>query len=118
MDLVCKELLVFREGLMKSQPASTLKELKKQIAPPEGVRRGKQMKTFDEPFPDEGTQLYDGDGDDLDKDVEESNGSDEKNSLDKPEEATTETEEPVPAVPENLVTGSWHLKLSLKRLMM
>ena len=32
--------------------------------------------------------------------------------LDKPEGPTTETEEPVPAVPENLVTDSRHLKVA------
>ena len=73
MDLVGKEMLAFREELMKSQTVSILKEVKKQITP-EGVRRGKQNKNFDEPLPDEGTELY---GDDSDKDVEESNGSDE-----------------------------------------
>ena len=55
MDLVGKEMLAFREGLIKTQPVPTLKELKKQITPPEGVRRGKQINNFDEPRPDEGT---------------------------------------------------------------
>ena len=59
--------------------------------------------------------MHDADGDDLDKDVEESNGSDEESDLDDPEEqtdqTTTETEEPVPAVRESLITDSRDLKL-------
>ena len=111
MDLVSKEMLAFREELMKSQPVSTLKELKKQITLPEGVCRAKQNKNFDEPLPDESTDLYDGGGDDLDKDVVESNKPDEESNLDDPDQPTTETGEPVPAVPENLVTDSRVRKL-------
>ena len=55
------------QGLMKSQPLFTLKEFKKQITQPKGVHTGKQSKNFDEPLPDEGTELYDSDEDDLDK---------------------------------------------------
>lgn len=72
---------------MKSQRVSRLKELKQQITPPEdGVCRRKQNKNFDEPLPDEGTGLYDGDGDHLDEEVVESNGPDEDSNLDDPEE--------------------------------
>ena len=47
MDLVGKEMLAFREEeLMKSQPVFTLKELKKQITPPDGVRSGKRVKAL------------------------------------------------------------------------
>lgn len=76
------------QGLMKSQPLFTLKEFKKQITQPKGVHTGKQNKNFDEPLPDEGTDLYDGDGDDLDEEVVESNGPDEESNLDDPEEQT------------------------------
>ena len=73
MDFVGKEVLSFRE---EKKPVSTMKELKKQITSPEGVHRGKRSKSFDESLSYKGTEQFDGDGDDLDKDVEENNGSD------------------------------------------
>ena len=71
---------------MKSQPVSILKEFKEQMTLPEGVCRSKQRKNFDEPISDESTELHDDDGYNLDKDVEENNGSDEETDLDNPEE--------------------------------
>ena len=108
MDLVGKDMLAFREELMKSQPVSTLKELKKIITPPEEVRKGKQSTNLDEPLLDEGMKVCDGDGDDLD--MEESNGSDEESDNENPEEQNdqlpTEAEVPVAALSENPVIGN------------
>ena len=114
MDFVGGEMLAFREELMKVQPVPTLKELKKQIIPPERVRRGKQSTNLDEQLLDEGMELYDSDGDDLDEDMEESNGSDEESNNENPEEQNdqpTETEVPVAALRENPVIGNQDLKL-------
>ena len=52
-----------------------MKELKKQITQPEGVHSGKQSKNFDEPLSNKGIEQFDGDANDLDKDVKESNRS-------------------------------------------
>ena len=114
MELVGKDILAFREELIK--PVSTYNEgVKEATNNTKGFRRGKQSKNFDKPLPDEGTDLYDGDGDALDKDVEESHESGEESDLDDHEEqndqTTTETEELVPAVCESLVTDSRDLKL-------
>ena len=114
MELVGKDILAFREELIK--PVSTYNEgVKEATNNTKGFRRGKQSKNFDKPLPDEGTDLYDGDGDALDKDVEESHESGEESDLDDHEEqndqTTTETEELVLAVCESLVTDSRDLKL-------
>ena len=77
IDLVGKEIVSFREELLKLKPVSSLKELKKQITPPEGVRRDINVINTDDPLPDEDNELYDGDGEDLKESIlEENNGSD------------------------------------------
>ena len=52
-----------------------MKELKNQITQPEGVHSRKQSKNFDEPLSNKGIEQFDGDANDLDKDVKESNRS-------------------------------------------
>ena len=71
MDLVGEELLAFREELLKSEPVSSLKTPKKQITPPEGMRRSTKPSNTDDPLPDEGYELYDGDGEDLEEESDE-----------------------------------------------
>ena len=67
MDLIGKEMLEFRENLLSSKPAATLKELRAQIIKPEGVQmKGQTAK--DKAPPREGLELVDGDGEDLDVD--------------------------------------------------
>ena len=60
-------------------------------------------------------ELYDGDGDDLDEDMEESNGSNEESNNENPEEQNdqppTETEVPVASLRENPLIGNRDLKL-------
>ena len=46
MDLVGEKMLAFREELLKSEPVSSLKNLKKQITPPEGVHRSTNQTTM------------------------------------------------------------------------
>ena len=67
MDLVGKEMIAFREELIKSKQPKDLRGLKKQIAPPEGVRRGKRSQNYEEELVDEGMELYEGDDDDLEE---------------------------------------------------
>ena len=67
IDLVGEEVSTFREELLKSEPVSSLKDLKKQITPPEGVGRGIKSRNTDDPLPDDSYELYDGDGEDLEK---------------------------------------------------
>jgi hypothetical protein len=62
MDLVGAEMLVFREELKLSTQPSTMKELRAQIIPPEGVKYKNAPNDFP---PDEGFELFQGDGDDL-----------------------------------------------------
>ena len=64
-------MLAFREELLKSELVSSLKDLKKQITPPEGVRRSTKSSNIDDPLPDEGYELYDGDGEDLEEESDE-----------------------------------------------
>ena len=67
MDLIGKEMLEFRENLLPSKPAATLKELRAQMIKPEGAQmKGQTAK--DKAPPDEGLELVDGDGEDLDMD--------------------------------------------------
>ena len=67
MDLIGKEMLEFRENLLSSKPAATLKELRAQMIKPEGLRmKGQTAK--DKAPPDKGLELVDGDGEDLDVD--------------------------------------------------
>ena len=44
--------LAFREELLKSEPVSSLKDLKKQITPPEGVRKSTKSSNTDDLLPD------------------------------------------------------------------
>ena len=68
VDLVGTEMLKFWKKLLESKPLSTLKELRLQMIKPEGVR----MKASNNQVPpDEGFELFDGDGDDLDVDYDE-----------------------------------------------
>ena len=67
MDPVGEEMLAFREELLKSEPVSSLKDLKKQITPPESMCRSTKSSNTNDPFPDEGYELYDGDGEDLEE---------------------------------------------------
>ena len=67
MDLTGKETLEFREKLLSSKPVATLKELRAQMIKPEGVRM-KGQTANDKAPPDEGLELVDGDGEDLDVD--------------------------------------------------
>ena len=53
--------------------------------------------------------MHDGNGDGLDKDVDKSSGLD--NPQEHTDQSTTEKEETVPVVPENLVTDSRDLRL-------
>ena len=46
MDLVGEKMLAFREELLKSEPVSSLKNLKKQITPPEDVHRSTNQTTM------------------------------------------------------------------------
>ena len=52
VDVVDEEMLAFREELLKSEPVSSLKDLKKQITPPEGVRRSTKSSNTDDLLPD------------------------------------------------------------------
>ena len=61
-DLVGKEMLAYREELMKESPPATLKELRKLIIPPEGVK----YKHAAEVPPDEGYELWDGEEEEWD----------------------------------------------------
>lgn len=57
MDLVGVEMMEFRKELLNSEPPATIKELRKQIIKPEGVR----YKDSTNPVPpDEGIELFDG----------------------------------------------------------
>ena len=67
MDLIGNKMLEFRENLLSSKPAATLKELHAQMIKPEGVRMKGQTAKVKAP-PDEGLELVDGDGEDLDVD--------------------------------------------------
>ena len=71
MDLVGEEMLAFREELLKSEPVSSLKDLMKQITPPEGMHRSTKSSNTDDPLPDEGYKLYDGDGEELEEESDE-----------------------------------------------
>ena len=68
MELVGTEMLEFRKKLLESKPVSTLKKLRLQMVKPEGVRmKGSKNQVP----PDEGFELFDGDGNDLDVDYDE-----------------------------------------------
>ena len=67
MNLIGKEILEFREQLLSSKSAATLKELCTQMIKPKGV----QMKSQTEKgkaTPDKDLELIDGDGEDLNVD--------------------------------------------------
>ena len=77
MDLVGQEFKEFRSNLLLSTPPSNLRELVSTITPPEGVRRSDHDSPRDLeyiPF-DEGAELFDGEGSDLDNEVCEKYGS-------------------------------------------
>ena len=66
-SLIVKEMLEFREQLLSSKPAATLKELLAQMMKPEGVSmKGETAKN--KVSPDKGLELLNGDGEDLDED--------------------------------------------------
>ena len=68
MDLVGTAQLEFRKDLLESKPVSTLKELRLQMIKPESI----QMKgSNNQAPPDEGFELFDSNGDDLDVDYDE-----------------------------------------------
>ena len=68
MELVGTEMLEFRKKLLESKPVSTLKKLPLQMVKPDGVRmKGSKNQVP----PDEGFELFDGDGNDLDVDYDE-----------------------------------------------
>ena len=68
MDLVGTEMLEFRKKLLESEPVSILRELQIQMIKSEGVR----MKgSNNQVSPDEGSELFDGNEDDLDVDYHE-----------------------------------------------
>ena len=71
MDLVGTEMKEFREKLLKTRPAESLKALRSQMTKPERVRM-KGTTTSDSHSPaDEGAELFDGDGEDLAQSYEE-----------------------------------------------
>ena len=75
MDLVGEELIAFRTELLESEPAADLKELIASLTPPEGVKcrehHGPRDTSYiDEEVPiDEGEELLDCDGDEVDPEV-------------------------------------------------
>ena len=81
-------MLVFRKKLLESKPVATSKELRIQMIKPEGVR----MKgSNNQVSPDEGFELFDGDGDDLDVHYDEDlEGKGDENN---PENAEIQTSE-------------------------
>ena len=66
-SLVGKEFGEWRAELLKQTPAETLKDLMSSITPPEGVHRREHSGARDLNYvlPDEGRELYDCDGDEL-----------------------------------------------------
>ena len=93
MDLVGPEMLQFREELVTSEAVASLKELRKQMIKPEGVRY-KTSGAPSAPPEDEGLELYDGDSENLEKDTE----SDEDNNT---ETSVTVNDEATPIVADN-----------------
>ena len=66
-DLIGKEMLEFRGQRLSSKPPATLEEICAQMIKPECVRI-KAQTTKHKVLPDEGVELIDGDGEDLDMD--------------------------------------------------
>ena len=98
IDLVGPEMLQFREELVKSEAVVSLNELRKQMIKQEGVR----YKTSSDPSAppeDEGLELYDGDGVNLENDTTES--GDETDEDDNTETSVIVNDEATPVVEDN-----------------
>ena len=67
-SLVYPEMNDFRQQLLSKPPPKTLKDLTATITPPKGVRRKSTTTDTDAP-PDEGTELFDCEGDEIEEDL-------------------------------------------------
>ena len=78
-SLIGAEMVEFRDELMKTTPPKTVRALMKTITPPKGVKR--KMPSWNEQPADEGYDMFDGDGSDVeepDNDGDESCESEEE----------------------------------------
>ena len=71
-DLVGEEMLSYRKELMSKQPPALLKELRKLIIPPEGVKHGAGVVPHDE-----GCELWDGEEEEWDEQTDENDEDDD-----------------------------------------
>ena len=99
--------------MIKSKQPEDLRDLKKQITPPEGVCRWKHCQNYEEELANEGMELYKDDGNDLE---EKEVNSDQDSENDEPTSNMPPIDMEVLEVPESPLSDKNLLTNSFSRL--